>query len=253
MNEKRTSWDKVATWYDTLLSSDDTYQKEVILPNLLRILDIKSGTKVIDIACGQGYFAKNLADLGAEVVGVDVSFNLIKFAQKEMKQNERYFVSSADRLHKEIPSNYFDKAVIVLALQNIENISGTLAEANRVLKTGGSLCLVLNHPAFRIPKQSSWGFDEVAGIQYRRVDAYLSESKVDIEMHPGQEKSENTVSFHRPLQLYFKNLVKNKFAIIRLEEWTSHRKSAKGPRQKAEDKARHEIPLFMLIEAKKSL
>ncbi|MFZ2038403.1 MAG: methyltransferase domain-containing protein [Minisyncoccia bacterium] len=251
MNEKRTSWNKVATWYDTLLSLDDTYQKEVILPNLLRILDPKPGVKIIDIACGQGYFAKNFANLGAEIVGVDISSNLIKFAQKDANKNEKYYVSSADKLSKEIPSNYFDKAVIVLALQNIENIAGALAEASRVLKTGGNLCLVLNHPAFRIPKQSSWGYDEVAQVQYRRVDAYLSEAKIEIEMHPGQEKSESTISFHRPLQLYFKNLAKNKFVITRLEEWTSHKKSTKGPRQKAEDKSRHEIPLFMMIEAKK--
>jgi hypothetical protein len=44
-------------------------------------------------------------------------------------------------------------------------------------------------------------------------------------------------------------LGKNGFAVSRLEEWNSNRKSQPGPRSKAEDKARKEIPLFMFMEA----
>ena len=67
-----------------------------------------------------------------------------------------------------------------------------------------------------------------------------------------EEKKKLTVSFHRPLQVYFKALIKNSFLVGRLEEWNSNKKSETGPRQKAEDKARQEIPLFMLIEAVKT-
>ena len=71
---------------------------------------------------------------------------------------------------------------------------------------------------------------------------------------PGTEKADrkkNTISFHRPLAVYFNALVKNNFLIGRLEELVSNKKSEAGPRQKAEDKARKEIPLFMIIEAVK--
>lgn len=40
------------------------------------------------------------------------------------------------------------------------------------------------------------------------------------------------------------------FAIVRMEEWISHRESEKGPRKIAEDTARKEFPLFLAIEAK---
>ena len=53
-----TSWNKVASWYDELLTTDDdSYQTKVIAPNLLRILDLKKGELVYDLACGQGYFS----------------------------------------------------------------------------------------------------------------------------------------------------------------------------------------------------
>jgi hypothetical protein len=49
--------------------------------------------------------------------------------------------------------------------------------------------------------------------------------------------------------VYSKALEKAGFLIQRLEEWESDRESEKGPRQKAENKARKEIPLFLMIQA----
>lgn len=249
--KQNTSWGKVAGWYDNLLSMEGTYQKDVILPNLLRLLEIKKGEKVLDIACGQGFFSREIAKLGGEVTGADIAPELINFAKEKAGPNENYLVIPGDRLAENITANNFDKAIIILAIQNIENLNGVLMQASRALKKDGKLFLVLNHPAFRNPKKADWGFDEKNKIQYRRVDEYLSESKIEIDMNPGEKdnsKKEKTVSFHRPLQVYAKALVKNGFLIGRIEEWNSHKQSEDGPRQKAEDKARKEIPLFMMIE-----
>ena len=110
----------------------------------------------------------------------------------------------------------------------------------------------MNHPAFRIPKRSSWGFDEELKQQYRRVDGYLRESKEEIDMKPGSKSSDSlTVSFHRPLQYYTKLFSATGFAVTHLEEWISHKQSQVGPRQKEEDRTRSEIPLFLFMEIRK--
>jgi len=260
--DNKTSWGKVAGWYSDLLEKEEgTYQKELILPNLVRLMDIKKGELVLDLACGQGFFSRELFKLGAKVTGVDISKELIGLAEKigkepsfakaiAGKENNKieYKVSPADDFGF-IKEKSIDKIVIVLAIQNIENVSGVFKECQRVLKPSGKLFLVLNHPAFRIPKQSSWQWDEKTNDQYRRIDQYLSESKIDIQMHPGDKPEEKTISFHRPLQYYFKLLGKNGFAVDRLEEWNSNKKSQPGPRAKAEDKIRKEIPLFLYLEA----
>ena len=88
-------------------------------------------------------------------------------------------------------------------------------------------------------------------MQYRRIDTYLSSSKERIEMEPGKINGQETLSFHRPLQAYFKSLVKSGFAVLRFEEWTSIKKSENGPRKIAEDRARKEIPLFLMVEGVK--
>ncbi|MFA5131978.1 MAG: class I SAM-dependent methyltransferase [Candidatus Paceibacterota bacterium] len=254
-----TSWGGVADWYNKHLEKgDDTYHSQVIFPNLLRLLGDIEGKKVLDLACGQGIFSQQLRDKGAHVTGVDVSKELIKFAEEKNETIKEkgthkvaFLVTSADDLYM-LKDVTFDIVVCVLALQNIENLQKTIAEVSRVLTSSGSFIFVLNHPSYRNPKQTYWGYNEESGVQYRRVDEYMSESHVRIDMTPGSVKDKKfTVSFHRPLQVYVKAIAKQGFAITHLEEWVSHRESERGPKKQAEDKARKEIPLFMCIEGKK--
>lgn len=250
---QKTSWGSVAGWYDELLAGDDTYQTQVILPNLMRLVDPQDGMHVIDIACGQGFFSHAFAKAGATVTGADISSNLIERAKQQGGERETFMVREAANLH-DIADAAFDVATIVLALQNIKELSKACEEASRVLETGGHLVLVLNHPCFRIPKGSSWGYDEKTKTQYRRIDRYGTSGTIAIDMTPGtknEREKKYTVSFHRPLQEYVKALAKAGLVVVGLEEWISHRTSEKGPRQKAEDRARKEFPLFLTIVAQK--
>ena len=251
LNKKDTSWNKVSSWYDELLKNDDTYQARVIVPNLLRVLNIKKGEIVYDLACGQGYFANIFEKSGAKVIASDLSKNLIETAKKNSPKDISFYVSPADKAPF-LKDESVDTIVIVLAIQNIENVNDVLSLCRRILKDKGRMVLVLNHPAFRVPQGSDWYFND--GIQSRIVSKYLSESKIFIDMTPGEKnpkKKIKTISFHRSLQYYAKVFAKNNFAITRLEEWISHKQSGVGPRQIAEDSARKEIPMFMCLEIKK--
>lgn len=245
-----TSWGPVARWYDETVEEKGSYQQGLILPNLLRLMEIQKGETVLDLACGQGLFSRAFRAAGARVVAADISKELIGIARKKSPEEIAYHVASAHALPF-LKNENVDKIALVLALQNIENMSETLAECARMLAQNGRLYIVLNHPAFRIPKESSWGFDEKAKVQYRRIDRYLSNLKEKIDMSPGGGPKRFTLSFHRPLQAYVKALQKYGFCISRLEEWSSNRKSQKGPRASAEDRARAEIPLFLALEAQK--
>jgi len=252
--KQSTSWNPVAAWYDEMLKGEDTYQSKVILPNLLRILPSAPGKKIIDIACGQGFFSKVYSISGAQVLGIDISKELIKRAKHSESENLKFEVASADKINS-VKNESFDGALIVLALQNIKNIQAVIKEANRVLVTKGKLVIVLNHPAFRVLKASAWGFDEEKKIQYRRIDRYGIPFDVEVDMTPGAKSDDSkvyTTSFHRPLQDYFKALVNAGFCVIGLEEWISHKQSEAGPRAMAEDTARKEFPMFMAIVAEKT-
>lgn len=226
------------------------YQKGVILPNLHRLAAPKKRETILDLGCGNGYFAKKFAAAGAEVIGVDIAAELIAEARKTAGKNEEYHVGSAEKLDF-LRNSGVDKILLVLAIQNMDNIHKVLRECHRVLKPEGKMFIVMNHPAFRVPKASDWGWDEANKIQYRRVDSYMSEAKTKIQMHPGDKPSEYTLSFHRPLQVYFKLFKNSGFVVTNLEEWISPKTSEPGPRSKEENAARKEIPLFLFLEAVK--
>lgn len=271
---KNTSWGNVAGWYDELLKTESTYQQEVILPNLVRRMDLKKGERVLDLACGQGFFSFEFSKAGAEVIGADISPELIRLAQKRVRAGSSrpvgmhaggrgnparigslsqvdgiaFHAAPADKVPF-VADRSIDQLTIVLAIQNIENVKAVFAECARVLAPNGRMHLVMNHPAFRVPKASDWGWDEMRKTQYRRVGKYLSEQKIQIQMHPGAKPGEMTLSFHRPLQYFFKLLAKEGFCVSGLEEWVSNKRSDSGPRARAENRARAEIPLFLYLEA----
>lgn len=247
MKNTKTSWGKVANWYDGVVNDDDSYQQKVLLPNLLRVLDLNKNDEVLDIACGQGLFSHETAKMAKSVKGFDIGKSLIDIANKNASKNENFIVASADKAFP-YGNGVFSKAFCVLALQNIKNIQNVFTEAKRVLKKGGKFVLVLNHPAFRVPQGSDWGFDQKQNRQYRKIYNYMSEKTVSIVMNPGKGGGDKTVSFHRPLQTYFKEFAKNGFVVSRLEEWISHKESQRGPRKIAEDSSRKEIPMFLMIE-----
>ncbi len=246
-NKKQTtSWGKEAEWYSDHLAESDTYHVKVILPNILRLVAPKKGLRVLEIGCGEGFFARALSAEGASVTACDISPELVAIG-KETGGNVTFHVSKAQDLSWVSDASY-DVVLAVLTLQNMESIDTVMQEVRRVLAPKGRYIFVLNHPVVRIPKSSSWGYDEKEKVQYRRLDGYLSAKKTEIDMHPGKKSNSVTYSFHRSLQEYMKILRTAGFCIVRLEEWISHRTSEKGPRAHAEDAARKEFPLFMMIE-----
>lgn len=244
--QKTTSWGNEAEWYSEHLSDTDTYHAKVILPNLLRLIDPKKGLSVLEIGCGEGFFARELAREGSDVTACDISKELVAIGKRK-GGGVTYRVSKAQDLAW-AHTQSFDVVLAVLTLQNMEQLDRVFLEVARVLKKNGRFIFVLNHPVIRAPKMSEWGYDEKMNVQYRKLHKYLSAQKTTIDMHPGKQSKSVTYSFHRSLQEYMKLLRNAGFAITRLEEWISHRVSEQGPRKKAEDTARKEFPLFMMIE-----
>jgi 2-polyprenyl-3-methyl-5-hydroxy-6-metoxy-1,4-benzoquinol methylase len=268
----------VAEWYDALVGDEGSeYQREVILPGIMRMLKIENrksktekgesgleGIKVLDLACGQGVLCRKLAAAGCDVVGIDAAEPLIAAARRRNDADRMaiaYRVGDATKLLVEgklaagLEAESFDAVTIVLAIQNITPLSPVWQACRAVLKAGGALVVVMMHPAFRVPRESDWIWDEKTQTQGRVTRQYLSSSTIPIQTHPGlaaHGKSESTTThFHRPLQAYINTLGNAGLLIDHVEEWASHKTSQAGPRKAALDKARKEIPMFLALRARK--
>ncbi len=248
------SWQPVASWYNKITGEGGHYfHQHVVIPGVLRLLGLNSKPNIqhtkpniLDIACGNGVLGKALPQ-NVGYTGLDIAPSLIEEAKKTDKNhNHKYIVSDITK-SLNIKGD-FNAAAIVLALQNISNPEAVFENVSKLLTVNSKLVIVLNHPAFRIPRQSSWGIDENTKMQYRRIDKYMSPMEIPITTHPGERFSPNTLSYHFPISAYSKMLKDVGFAIELIEEWTSDKESV-GRNSKMENRARNEFPLFMAILA----
>jgi ubiquinone/menaquinone biosynthesis C-methylase UbiE len=247
-DQKDTSWENVSGWYGSVVGEKGHYYHEtLVIPGSLKLLALKSGNSVLDLACGQGILERNLPQ-DVDYIGIDKSTGLIGEANK-LKKSPTHKFDTGDITLPLKPEKQFTHSALILALQNIENIQGVFNNAASNLQKGGKFLIVINHPFFRIPRHSSWETDENNNTVYRKVNRYMSVLQIPILINPGQkEKSQTALSFHYPLSFIMDNLSKSGFAVERLEEWNSDKRSF-GKHAKAENTARKEFPLFMALLA----
>lgn len=248
---RSSSWEPVEKWYQGSVGEEGHYyHQHIVIPGVMRLLAFnpKQKNSVLDLACGPGVLARHLPN-EIEYTGVDISPSLIKSA-KSMDRNphHKYLVADATKTLP-LEKSDFTHAAIVLAIQNMEFPKLAFQNASHHLVKGGHLIIAMNHPCFRIPRQSSWKVDEEQKIQYRRIDRYSSPLNVPIQAHPSKgEQSASTWSFHFPLAAYSSWLFEAGFAIELIEEWHSDKVST-GKAAKMENRSRSEIPMFMGLRA----
>lgn len=250
-----TSWETSSGWYDRIVGEHGHYYHEkIILPKALSILGLLNSPEysVLDLCCGQGVLARAIPPL-VRYTGVDSSSSLIRSARDSLKghpERQAHFLVGDATQPLKLDYEAYTHGTMILALQNLENPQNALMNFKKHLKKHALLLLVLNHPCFRIPRQSSWGYDAGKKLQYRRIDRYMEELKIPIATHPGKGgHSPQTFSFHFPLSELMGMLKNAGFLIEDIQEWCSD-KASQGAMAAAENRARKEFPLFLSIVAR---
>lgn len=251
MKKPKTSWEPVEKWYRGIVGDEGHYyHQKIVIPGVLRLLNLSSSSKLLDLGCGNGILARNIPK---EVVyhGIDIAPSFIKEAAgKDPSKAHRYSVGDATK-PLPIKGETFTHAAIILALQNIESPLLVFKNAASHLEKGGDFVIVLNHPCYRIPRQSSWQIDEPKKLQYRRIDRYMNPMEIPIQAHPSKgEASPATTSFHHPISQYMHWLREAGFVLVDMEEWCSDKVST-GSASKMENRSREEFPLFLTLLARK--
>jgi SAM-dependent methyltransferase len=126
----------------------------------LELLPAEINGPILDLGCGEGRLARELRSRGESVVGVDSSSAMIELA-READPDGDYRVADAAALPFE--AGAFQLVVAFMSLQDIDDPERAIAEAGRVLRSGGSLCLAVTHPT------STAGRFESSGSEARFV------------------------------------------------------------------------------------
>ncbi len=127
-----TSFGKAAETYD----KHAAFQRDVGHRLLAKLPNDLSGKRVLDLGCGTGYFSALLQQRGANVVCVDISYQMLNKAQQRCEDGKATFVL-ADAENLPFEDESFDYVFSTLALQWCGDLSYPLKEVRRILKKGG--------------------------------------------------------------------------------------------------------------------
>jgi ubiquinone/menaquinone biosynthesis C-methylase UbiE len=217
-------WDDLAEWWDNKQGENgDLWHRTLIDPAVLRILGDVSGKDVLDLGCGNGYFSRRLASMGARVTGIDSSAAMIEKArQHETREHMGVVYNVADASHLTmIPDRSFDVVLSNMALDDVENAEGAIRECARVLRKNGRLVASISHPCFDMGRHSGWLVEKI-GLDttvWRKVDSHYRTIFEDtVEWGIGETERWKTKWYHRPLSWYIRTFRDSGFAVTALEE-----------------------------------
>jgi ubiquinone/menaquinone biosynthesis C-methylase UbiE len=228
----------MAPWYAGWAGQGSNFHKQFAIPEILKVLDLKRGMRLVELGCGIGALRDAVEKAGVEYVGVDKSPSMIREAKKKGGKAHFYVSDVAMPGGIAIPEKEkFDRVVCMFSIQDIDNHREAIQNAAKLLKPGGELVIFMLHPAFRIPRQSGWGKDEGRKLTYRRVDRYKTDVTIPLPQRTGEHQV-TSFFYHRPLGSYSLALKDAGFSIRDLKEIYS---APSGPES--------EFPHFLLIRA----
>lgn len=103
--------------------------------------------KILDIGAGTGFLSIMLAEMGYEVVGLDLSEEMMERAKKKaMGQGVKVEFKLGDAENLPFETGSFDALVNRAVLWTLPDPKKAIAEWRRVLKPGGKLCFFLHEP-----------------------------------------------------------------------------------------------------------
>ncbi len=185
---------------------------------VLQMLGDIDGARVCDLACGEGYLARELAKRGAVVTGVDLSVKLLHHAERQsVGLGINYIRDDAQRLDK-FDDRTFDAIVCYMALMDIPGLDATIRTVWRILENNGLFVFLILHPCFRAPfsvDNPHQEFDEEGNLIALRVTRYSEEGK----WYSGGSGMCGTFgSHHRMISTYLNALAHNGFRVEDVHE-----------------------------------
>lgn len=225
-DDNRRIWNANARWWDDQIGDGNDFQTLLIEPSTERLLDIRAGDVVVDIACGAGRFTRRMAQLGAHVVAFDYSEAFIARARERTAVDASIDYHVVDAANRQallsMGSNRFDKAVCTMALMDMPQIGTLFTTLPHMLTAGGVFVFSITHPCFHSADIQRFAeiSDQLDGRHAIRsgvkVSSYLSSVARKTEGIAGQPEPQ--WFFHRPISALFHAGFEAGFVVDGLEE-----------------------------------
>ncbi|MEI7849641.1 MAG: class I SAM-dependent methyltransferase [Chloroflexota bacterium] len=162
---------------------------------IMQHLDLQAGDQVLDLGCGPGLYASQLARHGLRVTGLDFSQNSLNYAQKFAHENELKITYRCQNYLELTDQELYDTVLLIFGDYcplSPDNRSKLLANVRQALKPGAHFVLDVSTPHLRrrVGLKNSWyaaenGFWKPGphlvleqGFAYSEQDIYLDQYTV---------------------------------------------------------------------------
>lgn len=240
----RGAWDANAGfWLRIIREHRDRYRTELTDPAVFDAIADVTDMDILDVGCGEGYMARELASRGArQVTGIDASREMVKAAEDAAVMGTSFSEASADNLP--FPDRSFDLVVANHVLNDLPDLTGAAREFARVLRPGGRFIALMLHPCFY-----EHDAERTPGSRMLSAGEYFSRRAVTVAFEVGGLTAPaEATNWVRPLESYTEALTANGLAITRLTEPHPSEQQAASSQWWRENFPR---PLFLLITALK--
>lgn len=144
------SWNQMGTEWFKLAQKEGESRLCFIMPYMLGLMGEVIGKEILDLGCGEGGYARELAKRGARVTAVDCAEASIAYAREQALAGGleiAHHVRNSNDLYG-IENQSFDLVLCSMMLMDCEDLEGTLREVERVLRSQGKCFVSILHPCF---------------------------------------------------------------------------------------------------------
>jgi SAM-dependent methyltransferase len=136
-----TDWDDLATWWSDEVKNDPAYASDVH-PMLLELVPDPAGVSM-DLGCGEG---QGMRLIGSSTFGCDLTPELLRLTGSRGRVVQARLPDL-----RWLKDASLDTAFSVYLVDLIQDHERFFAEMARVVKSGGQLVVIINHPAYTAP------------------------------------------------------------------------------------------------------
>lgn len=171
-------WEANAGFWDEYMGAEgNAWAQELVFPAAERLLQLQPGERLLEIACGNGTFARRVAQQGVQVTATDFSAAFVERARQRGGEGISYQqLDATDRQQiLALTGGPFDAAVCNMALMDMAAIQPLFDGLLTLLKPHGRFVFTLTHPCF----------NTASTVQY----AELADEAGELVVHKGVKVS----------------------------------------------------------------
>ena len=171
-------WKVAASSYDGFADATNP----AFVDPLLQAAGVKSGIRLLDVACGTGFASAQTAATGASVTGVDFSPEMISEARR---RHPAIAFETGDAEALPFPDASFDAVIANFGIHHVERPERAIAEARRTLAPGGTFAFTF------------WAAPQDNTAWRLIVEAIAAHGRTEVPMPAGNDAHATPENFSR--------------------------------------------------------